>query len=64
MSDQYEFNAEFQQKIVALLLKDSNFLTDYGDLIEVKYFSDEIHQNIVDCCVSHLKDYGSAIDYA
>jgi len=63
-ADQYEFNTEFQQKIIALMLKDSNFLPDYGDLIEVKYFSDELHQNIADCCLSHLKDYGSSIDYA
>lgn len=63
-TDQYEFNAEFQEKILSLMLKDSNFLTDYGDLIEVKYFGDELHQNIVDCCISHLKEYGSAIDYS
>ena len=60
--DQYDFNAEFQEKILSLMIRDRTFMADYGELIEVAYFTDEIFQNIAFCCVEHFREYGCSID--
>jgi replicative DNA helicase len=55
----YNWAEEFQKNIVALLLNDRWFAVQCRDLINPKYFTNEVHQFLCENLFFHLEKYGN-----
>jgi replicative DNA helicase len=58
--ERYEFNAEFQDKIVALMLRDSNFLLRTEGLVDPGFFESVDNILIAGICLRYYKKYRKA----
>lgn len=59
-AERYEFNGEFQDKIVALMLRDSNFLMRTEGLVDPGYFEAVDNILIAGLCLRYYKKYRKA----
>jgi replicative DNA helicase len=53
----YEFDADFQLKVVAMSLRDEAFLSRVDGLVSPDYFEDEHHAYLVDLVRRHYTDF-------
>lgn len=58
----YEFDGAFQQKIVSLFMRDTQFAMRTKDLIKAEYFTEAASGAVVNMVQEHLKTYKSAPD--
>jgi replicative DNA helicase len=58
----YEFDAEFQDKITALLLRDTGFAQRTDGLIKPDYMENEVNQAVVAIALDYYKTYKKAPD--
>lgn len=57
MTTTYEFDAEFQEKVVAMLLRDDVFTARTEGVIHPEYFDSEAHAWLADLVVRHYTTY-------
>ena len=62
--DKFNFDAEFQTKISAMLVRDQQFLKRAGHLIKPQYFENAGEAKLVDIALEHFNRYDSAPDKA
>lgn len=60
----YEFDLAFQDKIVALMARDSTFSMRAKDLVRPEHFANEANQALVRIILDHVTTYRSALDAA
>lgn len=58
MSDKFDFL--FQNKVVALLLQDGDFMSKYGAIVEPNYFTDTVHQELCEMINKYWQKYSAA----
>ncbi|WLR91027.1 DnaB-like helicase C-terminal domain-containing protein [Shinella zoogloeoides] len=58
----YEFDGAFQQKIVSLFMRDTQFAMRTKDLIKAEYFTEAASGAVVNMVQEHLKTYKAAPD--
>lgn len=58
---QIKFDFKFQNKILALLVKDSEFSAKYGNIVDPKYFTDIYHQMLCEKVNAYGEKYGEQI---
>jgi hypothetical protein len=56
-----KFDFKFQNKILALLVKDSEFSVKYGNIINPRYFTDIYHQMLCEKAVTYAEKYGEQV---
>ena len=54
-----KFDFQFQNKVLALLLQDSEFLSRFGDIVRPENFADPSHQKICEMLCNYWKAFGS-----
>jgi len=60
---QFDYSFDFQKKILALLVRDFKFLTEYGyNIINPKYFDSFYHQFICKNIIKYFTEHGEAPD--
>ena len=46
VSDVYPYGAQFQTKVLTLMLREPNFMVSHGDIIRPEFFDSEVHARI------------------
>jgi replicative DNA helicase len=58
----YEFDEEFQRKVVALMLRDTKFATRTNGLIQPEYFTNDVFAALASVALDYYSKYHSALD--
>lgn len=58
-SDTYNFNLAFQEKILALLVRDIDFMVAYRDVIKPFFFENPIHVDVARTIISYHDTYST-----
>jgi hypothetical protein len=61
---EYEFDDEFEEKLIALVARDQDFFTKCGHLIKNKYFSSQMARDLATIIDEYRAKYGKEIDKA
>jgi len=55
----YPFDAEFQNKILAVIIRDKSFILKYSSLIKPNYFDNSVYVTLCRIVLDFLHDFGS-----
>ena len=61
MSNQYNFESQFEQKLLATLVRDVEFYLRNSHAIRYDYFTNPLRRDICEKTIDYVKEYGKAI---
>ena len=59
---QYDSSPEFQQRIVASIVRDESFFKSYFTCVKASYFQQDTHKKIVEQCITFFSQYNRLPD--